>query len=424
MFLRHYRVFLLLLIICRISSSQAAPSSNRAHILLRLDPATQHFWCRYTLTIPAETARENVRLNLNKEFKVLGIKAPHSSQQQVAPYLYPVFQDTVQGIEVAYAPHNRQPRQISITYEGTLSARFATAQVMELSGHSFWVPVLPYKEYEPVDYLLEVQAPVRYSVISTRPPVRHSRGHYTFKGRTSAIELTALAAEQFSRLESAAATAVPVGLYKAGPSLNLADSLLLPETEKVVAFYNGTIGRQNPMPRFALLLPGTDRDAFGLLDNATVITYPDFDIRHPKDRLILAHEISHKWWSSGSFNDYNDWLNEAFAVYSSLLYVQAAGDTTTYRQVMATHTAAAAGAPAIIGFQKAHYDYPTYRRVVYSKGTVVLGALHKRLGDAQFMQLLASTAAQKTASTEAFLALVEQTAGAENRAWLTGLLTH
>ncbi|WP_317044107.1 M1 family aminopeptidase [Hymenobacter gelipurpurascens] len=134
--------------------------------------------------------------------------------------------------------------------------------------------------------------------------------------------------------------------------------------------------------------------------------------------------MTHKWWSSGSFNDYNDWLNEAFAVYSSLLYIRSAGDTATYNRVLAKHTAAAAGAPALIGFQKEKYDYPTYRRVVYSKGTVVLAALHQRLGNEKFLTLLAATAAQKTATTEAFLALVEQTTGAENRAWLLALLKH
>ncbi|WP_088842603.1 M1 aminopeptidase family protein [Hymenobacter gelipurpurascens] len=148
---------------------------------------------------------------------------------------------------------------------------------------------MPYKEYQLVDYVLEVQAPALYSVISTRPPTQHRRGHYTFRGRTPAIELTALAALQFRSLSSKPGSAAPVGLYKAGAELNRTDSLLLPETEKVVAFYNGTIGRQDPIARFSILLPGTDRDAFGLLDNATVITYSDFDIRKPDERLILAH---------------------------------------------------------------------------------------------------------------------------------------
>lgn len=420
MLFRLYRVLLLLLALCSAHTILAVP--NHVHVLLRLEPATKHFWCRYTLTIPAGGTPQTLTLNLNKEFKVLAVDAPRATQQRVLPYLYAVFQDTVQGIEVAYAPQNQKTRQLTITYEGTLSSRFATDQVMEFSGHSFWLPLLPYKEYEQVNYELEVQAPRQYHIISTRQPTRQRPGHCWFQGRTSAIELTALAAKQFNLLASGKTEAAPVGLYKAG-RLNRTDTLLLHETEKVVAFYNSTIGRQDPIPRFSVLLPGTNRDAFGLLDNATVITYSDFDIRKPDDRLILAHEISHKWWSSGSFVDYNDWLNESFAVYSSLLYVRAAGDTATFRQVMTKHSTAAVGAPAILGFQKQLHDYPTYRRVVYSKGTVVLAALHKRLGDEKFLALLAATATQKTATTEAFLALVEQLTGADNRAWLLGQLT-
>jgi hypothetical protein len=399
-------------------TSRAA--TNRVEVLLRLEPGTKHFWCRYTLTTAPDAAREQLLLNLNKTFQLISVKSVGALHQQVKPYLYPVSQDTVQGINLRYAP-GQQPRQITLTYQGTLAPAFATAQVMELSGHTDWLPTLPFKEYELVDYVLDVQAPAQYSIISTSPPTRHRKGHYRFRGRTSAIELTALAAEQIHRISSA--TNPTLSVYKAGMPLNHADTLLLAETQRVVSFYNRSIGQQDAISRFSILLPGTDRDAFGLLDNATVITYPDFDVRKGSDRLVLAHEISHKWWAYGSFHDYNDWLNEAFATYSSLLYLRAAGDTAAFRQELAKRVKSATGAPAIIGFTRTTQPYATYRRVIYDKGTVVLSALHTRIGDAQFFQILATTAAQKTATTDEFLTIVEQAAGPDTRSWLTALLT-
>jgi aminopeptidase N len=140
--------------------------------------------------------------------------------------------------------------------------------------------------------------------------------------------------------------------------------------------------------------------------------------------MILAHEISHKWWGYGSFHDYNDWLNEAFATYSSLLYLQAIGDTAGYQAEYAKRAQTTANTPPIIGFDRDKYEPAMYRRVVYNKGTVVLAALHARVGTEKFYTLLATTAARKLSNTAAFLEVVEQTAGSDTQAWLLNELSH
>ncbi|WP_375434791.1 M1 family aminopeptidase [uncultured Hymenobacter sp.] len=414
------RLFLLLLLFGWCTSQSEA--RNQVRVLLRVQPETKQFWCRYTLTLPANAAPSQILLNLNKQYKILSVRSPRAKQQRIERYLYLVFQDTMQGINLSYATQDRRAKEITVTYKGTLTAKYATDQVMELSGHTAWMPLLPYKDYETVDYKLDVEAPSAYSVISSSPPIRRRAGHYSFEGATCAIELTALVAKQFNQLASASAAPL-VTVYKAGRPFIRLDSLLLSESEQIIAFYNQSIGRRDAITRFSIFLPGTDRDAFGLRDNATVITYPDFDIRKQEDHLILAHEISHKWWGYGAYGDYNDWLNEAFATYSSFLYLRAAGDTAAYRQALNTKIKSASGAPAIIGFNKLAYDHATYRRVIYDKGSVVLSALHNRVGDAKFLDILAATAAQKTATTDAFLNLVAQEVGEETRRWLRAELT-
>lgn len=398
-------------------------AQNQVRVSLRVEPQSKRFRCEYTLLLPTDSAHSRVLLNLNKDFTVIAVRSPRMKKLRVERYLYPVFQDTLQGIELHYDPQDRRQKQITVTYEGTLTAKYANAQIMELSGHTNWLPILPYKEYEFVDYELDVRVPASYSVISTQLPTRQSTRRFRFQGSTSAIELTALVAKQFQRLASTS-SGPAITIYKAGVPLLRVDTLLLAESEKIIAFYNQSIGRRDAIQRFSILLPGTDRNAFGLRDNATTITYSNFDIQKREDQLILAHEISHKWWTSGSFNNYNDWLNEAFATYSSLLYLRATGDTAAFRQELNTRIQAAVGAPAIIGFDKTKYDYPTYRRVIYAKGTIVLSALHNRVGNEKFINILAATAGQKTATTEAFLTLVAQEAGDETRRWLTNELMH
>ena len=405
-----YLKSLFLLLWLLLSSQLVAQATPRVAIVLRADPATHSFTCRYTITVPAADTATVLCLNLLRNWHLQPPVAPAQVGRVYSPY----FGDTVQQVTVRYPA--RRVQRLTLTYSGTLDKNFATAHVLEFSGHTIWLPFRPGGEYEVVDYTLAVQVPPGYQVRSTTSPRRQRSGYYEFAGRASAIEPTALVARQFYEL--ATSTKPAIAVRKAGGPLLPADSALLGKTQDIIGFYNRTLGRQDPIAHFTVLLPGTDRDAFALLDNATVITYSDFDVSRRNEELILAHEISHRWWGYGSVHDENDWLNEAFATYASMLYLQAKGDTAGYRQNYTKLAPTTAGTPPIIGFDRTKYEPGMYRRVAYNKGMVVLAALHARVGTAQLYIILATTAARKVSTTTAFLDVVGQTAGAETCAWL------
>ncbi|MBH8568750.1 hypothetical protein KB206_07650 [Microvirga sp. STS02] len=410
------KFFLLLLFLGFFSNASARQPEPVVQLQVRVLPETHAFTCRYTLTVPANDTATTLALHLDRRFRIERVQAPRARQQRVARVYYPFFADTVQCVQVRYAARSHHARRITLTYSGVLTEKFFTAQVIELSGHTGWLPFRPRREYEPVRYALDVRTPPGYQVQSTTAPPRHGPGRWTFRGRTSAIEITALVGPHFARAQARARPLV--GVAKAGPALVRADSMLLRQAAGIIGFYNRTIGRQDSIKGFTVFLPGTNRDAFGLLANATVITYSEFNAADRGDLLILAHEISHKWWGYGSVHDENDWLNEAFATYSSLLYLQARGDTAGYRAELAKRAATIAGTPPLLGFDRTKYDYPMYRRVIYNKGTMILAALHARLGTTRFVEVLAATAARQVSTTTAFLDVVAQTAGPDTRAWL------
>lgn len=410
-----YLVAVISLWLTVLGATQAAPV---VQVRLEVAPATHTFLCHYTFTLPATDTATVLALNLDRQFRIMAIRSPGATVQRVSRAYYPYFADTLQQVTMRYATarHNRK-RQVSLTYTGTLTPRFFTEQGMVFSGHTNWLPFRPYQEYEAVDYTLEVKAPASYQVMSTTAAQRQQSGQWVFRGHTGAIEITAMVGQQFQQLTSA--TAPPIRLLKTGTSLGRMDTALLHKAEDIIAFYNRTIGQQDPISRFSVFLPGTNTDAFGLLDNATVITYTDFDVAAKReDLLILAHEISHKWWGYGRVHDYNDWLNEAFATYSSLLYLRESGDEAGYQAELAKRAATVGDAPAIVGFNYQQHPRPVYRRVVYNKGTVVLAALHTRIGTEPFIRLLATVAARHVSTTAELLTIVEQTAGPETRTWL------
>lgn len=406
--------YLLILLLAALGAASPARATPFIEVDLQVTPATHSFTCRYRFTLPASDTTSVVRLNLNSRFKLQQVQATQNAQPRITSVAYAGY--TPQQIQVRFGPNPRRSRSIELVYTGSISENNYTDQVALFSAHSEWLPFRPYQEYEVLPYQLTVQVPPGYQVRSTPQPDKQKAGRWTFSGTTSAIEFTALVAEQFYQAVSAAGP--PITLVKAGVPLTRTDSVTLRQAEVITAFYNRTIGRQDPITRFTILMPGNDSGAYGLLDNATVITYPDFDIARTRELLVLAHEISHKWWGYGSFHDETDWLNEAFATYSSLLYLQASGDEAGYEKELDRLAQTTPGTPPLWGFDRYKHEYPMHRRVIYNKGTGILHALRTRIGTEQFLNLLAQSAAKKTSTTVEFLQLVEQVAGPETSAWL------
>ena len=280
-------VWLLALLVC--GAAPASWATPIVRIRLRVDPRTRAFTCRYRFTLPASDTASRLTLQLNHALRLRSVRSPQAHVQRVTTALY--VGDTVHRVQVRYAPDVARPRHVDLAYSGTLAKGEFTDAVAVFSGHGNWLPFRPYAEYEPVAYELVVQVPAAYAVRSTAPPRRRRRGAWVFGGTTSAIEPTALIARRF--YQGVSATAPPLALVKAGAPLARADTALLRQAEAIVAFYNRTIGRLAPVTRFTLLLPGTNHGAYGLLDDAAVITYPTFDVADRGDLLILAHEISH-----------------------------------------------------------------------------------------------------------------------------------
>ena len=113
--------------------------------------------------------------------------------------------------------------------------------------------------------------------------------------------------------------------------------------------------------------------------------------------MVVAHEVAHQWWYGVIGDDQVDdpWLDEAFAVYSSILYFEGEQGrkgaqvqllqncTLPYRMV------AWAGGDRPIATSLLEFDDAlTYSAIVYGKGGLFLHRLRKTIGDEQFLGLL------------------------------------
>lgn len=135
--------------------------------------------------------------------------------------------------------------------------------------------------------------------------------------------------------------------------------------------------------------------------------------------LLAAHEVAHQWWgNSVTAAGYQDeWLQEAIANYSALLYVEkkrgvkaVEGVLSDYRRHIIAkdengNLIDSAG-PITLGIRLQNsQNQASWRIITYEKGTWILHMLRKQIGDPGFVKMLGEIARRyrrKPLSTEDF----------------------
>lgn len=143
------------------------------------------------------------------------------------------------------------------------------------------------------------------------------------------------------------------------------------------------------------------------------------------DELLQAHETAHQWWGglvySASYRD--DWLQEALANYSALLYLEKSKGTREVETLLENYrtgllakspsgqTVDEAG-PIVLGTRLENSLEPrAWQVITYGKGSWILHMLRRRMGDERFSSMLAELVRQygrRTLSTEDFRTLATQ----------------
>jgi hypothetical protein len=138
--------------------------------------------------------------------------------------------------------------------------------------------------------------------------------------------------------------------------------------------------------------------------------------------FLRAHEAAHQWWgnivTAGSYP--HEWLMEALSNYSALLYLESKngpkftdGMLDQYRRQLLARgpdgeTAESEG-PVVQGRRLENSNNPNaWIAVAYGKGAWIMHMLRRRLGDAQFLKMLAELRRRyewKTLDTEQFRSL-------------------
>ena len=128
-----------------------------------------------------------------------------------------------------------------------------------------------------------------------------------------------------------------------------------------------------------------------------------------------AHEIAHFWWSNAPVNTWEDWLNEAFAEYSALVFMRERFGVNEFSRFINEYKEQTIDTPPVWGVdrqsQEAYY-------VLYMKGSLILSDLEQKLGTEQFLSLLNMISDKSINSTDDLLKLISLKVSEDVSKWL------
>jgi hypothetical protein len=159
-------------------------------------------------------------------------------------------------------------------------------------------------------------------------------------------------------------------------------------------------------------IPGTFGQGFPGLIYLSTLAYLDPKYRPASlqsqmqqmfySEIMHAHETAHQWWGNlvASAGPEHDWMMEALANYSSLLYLEKHKSSKTLEEVLASYkehllakspsgrTVDSAG-PIIWGVRLNTSQTPgAWQVITYEKGSWIMHMLRRRLGDEKFLAML------------------------------------
>jgi len=135
--------------------------------------------------------------------------------------------------------------------------------------------------------------------------------------------------------------------------------------------------------------------------------------------ILHVHETAHQWWGNvvAANSEEDDWLMEALANYSALLYLERHRDSHAVDEVLAEYrahllakgpngqTVESAG-PIIWGNRLISSHTPNaWHAITYEKGSWIMHMLRRRIGDDQFLTMLGDLRSRyefRTLTTEQF----------------------
>lgn len=327
------------------------------------------------------------------------------------------------GIELKRPLEENELLRLNFEYEGnigltTFEVNRITPSWVELGLYSPWFPWQP--NLGQFSYDVRLQIDPSYEVVGLGKVDRLDKGLWHISQSQPSMDMIIMASNRFQR-QRAVVDGLTVELSYVDETDWVAQDIFEKALETLrcyIEWFGPICGNEVKI----IIAPrseggGYARTAFVVVTHIEAESYNKYKIRY---LMNIAHECAHLWWTNAPFNSWEDWLNESFAEYSSLMAVRELFGMESFQNIIAEKHKRSEGMPPIKGIKR---DDEKAFTVLYDKGCLVLYGLEQMVGKETFLKLLKQTTVQKVSSTEEFLQLVTREVGSEVAVQLDQMLT-
>ncbi|MFP4479037.1 MAG: M1 family aminopeptidase [Candidatus Izemoplasmatales bacterium] len=188
---------------------------------------------------------------------------------------------------------------------------------------------------------------------------------------------------------------------------NIAKSLFEAAT-KFFHYFVGLFGQVEMDKHLSFALPPREDGGGYSRKGLIVLNLKDDDMQ--KYFPYIGHEIAHLWWNKANVNSWEDWLNESFAEYSSLVANRNLYSIDEFSKKIKKYIDDTNDLPKIKGISRSD---DLAHSVLYKKGPILLYQLESIIGETAFIALLKTMHSEKIINTKEFLDLLKKEHGKE-----------
>lgn len=380
--------------------------------IIEIEPAMSSIYVQMRV-IATEIADNEVSYYINKNMRVHELSINSAGQYELGTEIAqwsPFFNNTYELKFVS--SKNENLVDFNISYSGIIDNNIVNGiseEWVELGIYAPWF--LLNENLEEIEFEVEVKIKSETTLNLLYPKN---------KVKVKDIDFPIFASTKHEYIEYKK-NGLTVGLSISKDSDKKYNGIIQSEVFEIIEFYNRQFGDIKDLNQLDIVI-APRLDGGGYCRSGLIVLTPE-PIETPEEqvnlKLYLAHELAHIWWQLADKSSWEDWLNESFAEYSALLFLESSYGNEAFAKRISQLVEKSANLPCIYNMERVSensYDILNY------KGPYILNMLRNKLGAERFEILMHDIFRIGVNNTSDLLALIEKFGSVEDRNFLEDLL--
>ncbi|NQT24090.1 hypothetical protein HQ585_01915 [candidate division KSB1 bacterium] len=394
----------------------ASVRTNSYNILLEIFPENQSINVQANIKISIDPENiDSLVFYLHKEFSIKEIKSDDNisydfKTEESSPYFW---MPDARPLWIKLENNKEKDINVQIVYQGSIkdlkwkTTNMITESWIELGNYSAWFPYNP--DYG--EFISSVNLEIDSSYLVTgMGQIQKSGNAWKIEQLKPASDIVIIASKDLKTFYNEDHSKSIRLDYVIFNEQNANETIQ--DAKFIVELYKNWF-KPSPEVQFTIVVvpPFPNRGSYHR-KNFVALLQPEPGVNISFH--LIAHEIAHEWWNSAPTDNFEDWLNESFAEYSSLMAIRDQFGIDRFEEWIQYKEFSSRESPPIL---QPNTNTRGQTSTLYDKGPLILYNLEKRIGRIKFLEFLRELLNQNIKSTDDLLNLLEGITSKEIRAY-------